>query len=80
MKWTHKGTIAARFVLILFSGFRGEGLNVKVYDDDGHQVMVKAHMAFVQVNKQTHTAPIKSKHHFGVRHVIYRNYYYFNNV
>jgi hypothetical protein len=32
--------------------------------------MAKAHMAFVQVTKQTHTAPIKSKHHFGVRHVI----------
>jgi hypothetical protein len=39
---------------------------------DGHQVMVKAHMAFVQVSKQTHTAPIKYKQHFGVRHVIYR--------
>ena len=47
---------------------------------DGQQVMAKAHMAFVQVTKQTHTAPIKSKHYFAVRHVIYRNYYYFNNV
>ena len=31
-----------------FSGFRGEELNVKVYDkrrtDDGYQVMAKAHL------------------------------------
>ena len=56
MKWTHKRATTARFVLILFSGFRGEGLDVKVYDDDGHQVMAKAHMIFYQVDKQTHTA------------------------
>ena len=32
LKWTHKRTILARIVLILFGGFRGEDLNVKVYD------------------------------------------------
>ena len=40
--------------LIWFRGFRGEDLNVKVYDvrrtDDGCQVMAKAHMAFGQVS------------------------------
>ena len=39
--------------LIWFSGFRGEDLNVKVYDvrrTDGRQVMAKAHMAFGQVS------------------------------
>ena len=41
--------------LIWFSGFRGEDLNVKVYDvrrtdDDGRQVMAKAHLAFGQVS------------------------------
>jgi hypothetical protein len=43
--------------LIWFSGFRGEDLNVKVYDvrwmdddDDGHQVMAKTSMAFGQVS------------------------------
>ena len=47
--------IPARFGLIWFRSFRGEDLNVKVYDvrrtdDDGRQVMAKAHMAFGQVN------------------------------
>ena len=32
LKGTHPGTIAARFGLIWFRGFRGEDLNVKVYD------------------------------------------------
>ena len=32
LKGTHPGTIPARFGLIWFSGFRGEDLNVKVYD------------------------------------------------
>ena len=32
LKGTHPGTIPARFGLIRFSGFRGEDLNVKVYD------------------------------------------------
>jgi hypothetical protein len=50
-----KGTIPARFGLIWFRGFRGEDLNVKVYDvrrtdDDRRQVMAKAHMAFGQVS------------------------------
>ena len=54
-KGTHTGTIPAWLGLIWFSGFRGEDLNVKVYDvrltmdDDGRQVMAKAHMAFGQV-------------------------------
>jgi hypothetical protein len=34
LKGTHPGTIPARLGLIWFSGFRGEDLNVKVYDDD----------------------------------------------
>jgi hypothetical protein len=41
------------FGLIRFRGFRGEDLNVKVYDvrrTDGRQVMAKAHMAFGQVS------------------------------
>ena len=51
LKGIHPRTIPARFVLIWFRGFRGEDLNVKVYDvrtddDDGCQVMAKAHMAF----------------------------------
>jgi hypothetical protein len=54
LKGTHPGTIPARFGLIWFRGFRGEDLNVKVYDirrtDDGRQLMAKAHMAFGQVN------------------------------
>ena len=32
LKVTHQGTILARFGLIWFSGFRGEDLNVKVYN------------------------------------------------
>ena len=32
LKGTHPGTIPARLGLIWFSGFRGEDLNVKVYD------------------------------------------------
>ena len=32
LKGTHPGTISARVGLIWFSGFRGEDLNVKVYD------------------------------------------------
>jgi hypothetical protein len=52
LKRTHLRTFPARFGLIWFRGFRGEDLNVKVYDvqrvdgrtptDDGHQVMTKA--------------------------------------
>jgi hypothetical protein len=43
-----KGTHPVRFGLIWFSGFRGEDINVKVYD--GRQVMAKAHMTFGQVS------------------------------
>jgi hypothetical protein len=54
LKWNYPRTIPAKFGLIWFSGFRGEDLNVKVYDvrmdDDGRQVMAKAHMAFGQVS------------------------------
>ena len=55
LKGTDPWTIPARFGLIWFRGFRGEDLNVKVYDvrrtdDDGRQVMTKAHMAFGQVS------------------------------
>jgi hypothetical protein len=32
LKGTHPRTIPARFGLIWFRGFRGEDLNVKVYD------------------------------------------------
>jgi hypothetical protein len=50
LKGTQPGTIPARFGLIWVSRFRGEALNVKVYDvrrqeDDGCQVMAKAHLA-----------------------------------
>jgi hypothetical protein len=45
LKGTHPGTIPARLGLIWF---RGEDLNVKVYDV--RQVMAKAHMAFGQVS------------------------------
>ena len=59
LKVTHTRTILARFGLIWLSGFRGEDLNVKVYDvrrtdgrttDDGRQVMTKGHVAFGQVS------------------------------
>jgi hypothetical protein len=55
LKGTHPGTIPGRFGLIWLSGFRGNDLNVKVYDvrrtDDGRRkVMAKAHMAFGQVS------------------------------
>ena len=33
LKWTHPGTIPARFALIWFSGFRGEDLNVIFYQN-----------------------------------------------
>ena len=50
-------TIPARIGLIWFSGFRRDKSNVKVYDvrrtdEDGHQVMAKAHMAFGQVRSK----------------------------
>jgi hypothetical protein len=50
LKKNHPRTIPARFGLIWFSGFKGEDLNVTVYDirrtdHDGRQVMAKAHMA-----------------------------------
>jgi hypothetical protein len=44
----HPRNIPARFGLIWFRCFRGEDLNVKVYD--GRQVMAKAHMTFGQVS------------------------------
>ena len=55
LKGAHPRTIPARFGLIWFRCFRGEDLNVKVYDvrwtdDDGRQVMAKAHMTFGQVS------------------------------
>ena len=55
LKGTHPRTIPATFGLIWFRGFRGEDLNVKIYDvrrtdDDGRQVMAKAQMAFGQVS------------------------------
>jgi hypothetical protein len=55
LKGTHPGTIPARLGLIWFSSFRGEDLNVKVYDVlrteyDGRQVMAKAHMAVGEVS------------------------------
>ena len=57
LKGTHPRTIPARFGLISVRGFRGEDLNVKVYDgqtdgrmDDRRQVMAKAHLAFGQVS------------------------------
>ena len=52
LKGAHPGTIPARFGLIWFRGFRGEDLNVKVYDvrRTTSQVMAKAHMAFGQVS------------------------------
>jgi hypothetical protein len=55
LKGAHPRTNPARFGLIWFKCFRGEDLNVKVYDvrwtdDDGRQVMAKAHMTFGQVS------------------------------
>jgi hypothetical protein len=55
LKGIPPGTIPGRFGLIWLSGFRGNDLNVKVYDvrrtDDGRRkVMAKAHMAFGQVS------------------------------
>ena len=50
LKGTHPGTIPARFGLIWSSGFRGEDLNVKVYDIRGTPSVAKAHMAFGQVS------------------------------
>ena len=54
LKGALPGTLPARLGLIWF---RGEELNVKVYDvrrtderTDGRQVMAKAHMTFVQVS------------------------------
>jgi hypothetical protein len=47
---THPGTIPARLGLIWSSGFRGEDLNVKVYDIRGTPSVAKAHMAFGQVS------------------------------
>jgi hypothetical protein len=44
LKWDYPRTIPAKFGLIWFSGFRGEDLNVKVYDV--RRMMAKAHMAF----------------------------------
>jgi hypothetical protein len=44
LKVTNSRTISTRFSLIWFGGFRGEYLNVKVYDIrrmDGRQVMAK---------------------------------------
>ena len=44
LKGTHPRIIPARFGLIRFRGFRGEDLNVKVYDvqtENGRQVMAK---------------------------------------
>ena len=32
LKWDYPRTILAKFALIWFRGFRGEDLNVKVYD------------------------------------------------
>jgi hypothetical protein len=46
LKGTHPRTIPARFGLIWFRGFRGEDLNVKVYDVRRRQVMAKAHMVW----------------------------------
>jgi hypothetical protein len=55
LKGIHPRTISASFGLIWFRGFRGEDLNVKVYDvrrtdDDGRQVMAKTHMAIGQLS------------------------------
>ena len=55
LKGTHPRTIPARFGLISVRGFRGEDLNVKVYDgqtDDRRQVMAKAHMALARWAKK----------------------------
>ena len=55
LKGDQTRTIPAKFSLIWFSIFRGEDLNLKVYDvqrtttNDGCQVMAKAHMTFGQV-------------------------------
>jgi hypothetical protein len=53
VKGTHPRTIPARFGLIRFRGFRGEDVNVKVYDvrrtdDDGRQVMAKDHIKEIE--------------------------------
>jgi hypothetical protein len=53
LKGDHPRTIPAKFDSIWFSSFRGEDLNVKVYDVEGAdrcQMMAKAHIAFGQVS------------------------------
>ena len=53
VKGTHPRTIPARLGVIWFSGFRGKNYDVRTdgqTDDDGHQVMAKAHVAFGQVS------------------------------
>jgi len=50
--------------LIWFSDFRGEDLNVRVYDvqrTDGRQVMTKAYMAFVHEKSNTNMPTNKQK-------------------
>jgi len=55
LKGDHPRIIPAKFDLIWLGSFRGEDLNVKVYDahkpaDDERQEMAKAHKAFGQVS------------------------------
>ena len=58
LKGIHPRTISASLGLIWLWGFRGEYLNVKVYDvrrtdgrtDDGRQMMAKAHIAIGQLS------------------------------
>jgi hypothetical protein len=50
LKGTHPGTIPARFGLIWFSGFRGEGLNVIFY-----QNMPNLHNRYISAERKNFT-------------------------
>jgi methionine salvage enolase-phosphatase E1 len=53
LKGTHPRIIPTRFGLIWFRGFRGEDLNVKVYND-GCQLMTKAQNELKKKKKRIH--------------------------
>jgi hypothetical protein len=52
LKGTQSRNLPARLCLIWFRGFRGEDLNVKVYDDR-HKVMAKAIMTIFLFSRLT---------------------------
>jgi hypothetical protein len=54
LKWTHSGTIPARFGLIWFCGFRGEDLNVIFYQNmpNLHNPYISAERKILQKNPE----------------------------